>query len=71
MNIDWTTAPPHMHFHACDSDGTGWYYEAEPIQLLESWRPRKHTDAIESGYTLPADQDWRQSLVERPEEESK
>jgi len=72
MTIDWTQAPAWAQYHACDEDGRCFWYEVlphvgEPMWCVDNQR----IEWLISGYTLPAGQDWRQSLVEKAKEETK
>ncbi len=67
MQIDWTTAPAWAQWHAFDSNGYGHYYQYEPKQTNIDWLQFGHQDR--SWRFLPTGQDWRDSLVKRPEQE--
>lgn len=71
MTIDWTQAPSWSHYHTFDRDGRGGYHEKEPYvnKHFSFWRSDGYN--WPSVYTMPAGQDWRQSLVERVKEEGK
>ena len=66
MTHDWTTAPDRATHHAHDKNGDGFYYEAKPILGDVCWWARDNGWGVSSNCTLPAGQDWRQSLVTRP-----
>ena len=72
MTIDWSQAPAWAQYHVFDSDGRGWWYEVLPYIVDEWWCvANTRIEWLISGYTLPAGQDWRQSLVEKAKEEVK
>ena len=66
MNIDWSQAPAWAQYHVFDKDTVGFWFEKKPFVGGIVWWPSRATDCARSGYALPAGQDWRQSLVERP-----
>ena len=72
MNIDWTKAPDWAKHHAFNKNGEGFYYgRQKPHAYLTAWCRLSKVWIMPSVYTLPAGQDWRQSLVERPKEKVK
>ena len=70
MTIDWTQAPAWANYHAFDEDGRGFWYEVLPTFRGNWWCIPERTEWWMSDLALPAGQDWRQSLVGRPKEET-
>lgn len=74
--FDWSQVAEHLEYHAIDPDGSGWFYEYEPV-LCEAvdacgWRV-KTINGIEQGdsffdktYEIPLGIDWRTLKQQRP-----
>lgn len=62
MTIDWTRAPSWARYAAMDDDGTWHWHENEPKPRHDMW--------WEAGTgrrdQIPADIDWKTTLVGRP-----
>jgi hypothetical protein len=68
-NIDWSQAPAWVHWHAFDSDGRGGFHEQKPVvnRFRTFWLSYGYK--WPSGYTLSTEQDWKDTLTERPKGE--
>lgn len=73
MTIDWTQAPAWAQYHAIDQNGNGYWFEDLPTisDYHSVWQTDEESNLIASDFTLLAGQDWRQSLVGRPKEETR
>lgn len=67
QEIPWHKAPDWANFFAADEDRSGWWHENKPEQLAdEGWYPPGLGRSLPAPFKLPANCDWRESLLERP-----
>jgi hypothetical protein len=65
--IDWDSMPAWANFVAMDSSGGWWWYEKEPSMGRIMWTNEfLYYDEIPKKYAPEWDGDWRNSLIERP-----
>jgi hypothetical protein len=69
-SVDWSHVAPEYKWLARDLEGAGWLYGEKPRQREDDWFPNKGKSGraqLFASYT-PGTCDWRDSLVQRPED---
>jgi hypothetical protein len=69
-SIDWSHVASEYRYLARDGNGCVYLYVHRPLKGLESWRPRgEYFGARAFASYTPGSCDWKDSLVERPEDQ--